>query len=92
MFQHYLMFGGDCEEALKVYEKAFGGKVTALCRYGDMEGYSQSEEQKNLIMHSNFTLGEYQLMCADYPHRTKTGDNMFVLPPFKSIDEVFYAF
>ena len=87
MFQHYLMFGGDCEEALKTYEKAFGGKVTYLCRYGDMEGYSQ-EEQKNLVMHSNFYVGESSIMCADYPYKTTSGDNAFVMPPFKTIDEV----
>ena len=88
MFQHYLMFSGNCEEALKTYEKAFGGKVTYLCRYGDMEGYSQGEEQKNLIMHSNFYVGESSIMCADYPHKTTSGDNTFVMPPFNTIEEV----
>jgi len=82
------MFSGDCEEALKTYEKAFGGKITELCRYGDMEGYSQDEKQKNLIMHSTFILGSGNIMCADYPHKTTSGDNVFVMPPFKTIDEV----
>ena len=88
MFQHYLMFSGDCEEALKTYERAFGGKITELCRYGDMEGYTQDETQKNLIMHSTFVLGDGNIMCADYPHKTTPGDNAFVMPPFNTVDEV----
>ena len=88
MFQHYLMFSGDCEEALKTYEKAFGGKVAELCRYGDMEGYAQDEKQKNLVMHSNFYLGESSIMCADYPYKTTPGDNAFVMPPFKTVEDV----
>ncbi|MCL2539880.1 MAG: VOC family protein [Firmicutes bacterium] len=83
MFQHYLMFSGDCEEALKTYEKAFGGKITELCRYGEMEGYAD-EATKNLIMHSTFVLGSGNIMCADYPHKATTGDNMFVMPPFEN--------
>ena len=88
MFQHYLMFSGDCEEALKTYEKAFGGKITELCRYGDMEEYSQDEKQKNLVMHSTFVLGDGNLMCADYPYKTTPGDNAFVMPPFETIEDV----
>ena len=88
MFQHYLMFSGNCEEALKTYERAFGGKITELCRYGDMEGYAQDETQKNLIMHSTFVLGDGNIMCADYPHKTTPGDNAFVIPPLGTVDEV----
>ena len=88
MFQHYLMFSGDCEEALKTYEKAFGGKVTFLCRYGDTPGAEIPEEQKNLVMHANFYVGDACIMCADYPYKTTPGDNTFVMPPFKTIKEV----
>jgi len=82
------MFSGDCEEALKTYEKAFGGKTTFLCRYGDTPDAKIPEEQKNLVMHANFYVGDACIMCADYPYKTTPGDNVFVMPPFKTVDEV----
>ena len=88
MFQHYLMFSGDCEEALKTYEKAFGGKTTFLCRYGDTPGATIPEDQKKLVMHANFFVGDSSIMCADYPYKTTPGDNVFVMPPFKTVAEV----
>jgi len=88
MFQHYLMFGGDCERALKTYEKAFGGKITEICRYGDMPDAKMPEEQKNLVMHSTFVLGDGNIMCADYTHKTTPGDNAFVMLPLSTVDEI----
>jgi len=80
------MFSGDCEEALKTYEKAFGGKITEICRYSDMP--DTPDEQKNLVMHSTFVLGDGNIMCADYPYKTTPGDNAFVMPPLKTVKDV----
>ena len=88
MFQQYLMFGGDCEEALKTYEKALGGKVTFLCRYGDTPDAKFPEEQKNLVLHANLCVGDSSIMCADYPHKTTVGDNAFVMPSFETVEGV----
>ena len=88
MFQHYLVFGGDCEEALETYGKAFGGKVTELCRYGDIEGLAKLESQKRLVLHSTLTVGSGNIMCADSLEATKCGDNMFVIPKFATVAEV----
>lgn len=88
MFQQYLMFSGDCEKALKTYEEAFGGKVTQISRYGDVEGYAKDDTQKNLVMHSTFVLGDGNIMCADYPYKATPGDNTFVMPPLKTVEEV----
>ena len=30
---HYIMFNGNCEEALKFYAKAFGGEIKNLMYY-----------------------------------------------------------
>ena len=27
-------------------------------------------------------------MCADYPHKTTSGDNVFVMPPFETVEDV----
>ncbi|MDR1674239.1 MAG: VOC family protein [Oscillospiraceae bacterium] len=88
MFQHYLMFGGDCEDALKTYEKAFGGKISEICKYGDQEGFAEKEEQKNLVMHSTFVLDGGNIMCADYPYKTTPGDNTFVMPSLKTVGRI----
>jgi PhnB protein len=32
----YLMFNGNCEEAMRYYEKALGAKLEATVRFGDM--------------------------------------------------------
>jgi len=82
------MFGGNCEEALKTYEKAFGGKITEICRYGDTPDAKIPEEQKNLVMHSTLVLGNGNIMCADYPYKTTPGDNVFVIPPLKTVKDV----
>lgn len=41
MVHHYLLFGGNCQEALRTYEEAFGAEITELRIYG---GYAVRPE------------------------------------------------
>ena len=67
LVQPYLNFDGRCEEALEFYAKALGAKVTMMMRY------RESPEQpgmnpagaENKIMHSNFSIGDTQVMASD---------------------------
>jgi PhnB protein len=60
----YLTFSGNCEEALKFYEKAFGGKIVHLSRYGG----SPIEEMggnKDWVMHATFEAKGIKLFACD---------------------------
>ena len=81
MLGHYLMFNGNCAEALKVYEKAFGGKITEMQRYGDMPpnpAFPIAEKDKDRVLHARLSIEGGELMCADSSQRSQSGDNMYV--------------
>jgi PhnB protein len=64
----YLMFGGNCEEAFKFYEKALGGKIEMMSRFADAPAeMQQSPEWKNKIMHVSLSAGNVKLMGSDAP-------------------------
>ena len=55
-----LNFGGNCREAIKMYEKAFNGKIVCLITYRDANDPAYmpllSEEQKDYIYHAELIL------------------------------------
>lgn len=64
----YLVFNGQCADALKFYEQVLGGKVTFSQTWGDSPMCKDMPaEMHNLIMHSTMSVGDSQLMCADEP-------------------------
>jgi PhnB protein len=67
-FNTYLQFDGNCEEALKFYEKALGGKLTFLMRYGESpEADKCSPESLQRVMHGRIEVGENVIMASDCP-------------------------
>ena len=65
----YLSFSGNCADAIKLYEEAFGAKAKIM-KYGEApkeEDYTVSEETKDLIMHAQLSFGDGTLMFADNP-------------------------
>ncbi len=66
LVQAYLCYEGRCEEALEFYKKAIGAEVTAIMRFSDSPDPAMCPNgQKDKIMHSNFNVGETQLMASD---------------------------
>jgi PhnB protein len=64
----YILFGGQCEEAFKSYEKILSGKITAMHRHSEAPPAPHiSPEWKNKIMHVSLQLGDYALMGSDAP-------------------------
>jgi PhnB protein len=67
--QPYLFFDGRCEEAIEFYKKTLGAKDVTIMRYKD----SPEPQDPNMcapgneekVMHSNFTIGNTQLMASD---------------------------
>ena len=64
----YLNFNGQCEEALKFYERVLEGKIEALVRY---EGTPAAEhapvELSKKILHGRIRVGDSTLMASDAP-------------------------
>ncbi len=65
-----LNFGGNCREAIQLYEKAFQGKIQCLITYreADDPAYNPllSEEQKDYIYHGELLLGENRIIMSDH--------------------------
>lgn len=76
----YLSFDGNCAEALRFYEKAFGGTIAMILTYGESPMAQQfATEHHHLIMHSALSLpAGGQLFAGDkFPGTTCTGPNGF---------------
>ena len=65
----YLSFAGNCEEALKFYEKCLGGKIRELWRYegSPMDVPDLPPDWKSKVMHATFEAGSTKFMAADMP-------------------------
>jgi len=82
----YLTFDGQCEEAFRYYESAFGKEIPYMGKFGDMppqEGMPPlSEDVKNRIMHVSLPISsETVLMGSDTMpgmHELKKGNNYSV--------------
>ena len=63
----YLNFEATTEEAFRFYEKALGGKLTEIHRFGSMPpqgGFELTPEQKALVMHVGLELPDGQMIMA----------------------------
>ncbi len=65
-----LNLGGNCREAIQMYEKAFEGKITCLITYREANDPAYmallSEEQKDYIYHSELVLGNQRIIMSDH--------------------------
>ena len=84
MVMPYLQFNGCCEEALKFYANAFGGKINALSRL--------NSDPKNPVMHAEVTLTESGGgVCGgdiDKPIQISGMSILVFLPTREKIEEV----
>jgi len=95
----YLFFGGNCEPALKFYEKCLGGRVVDLHRYAGspMDNADLPAAWKDKVMHATFESEGARFMASDampgQPTPTHTGFSMSVnIPQDKArAEEVFNA-
>lgn len=64
----YLTFDGQCELALKFYERCLGGKTVMMMTYGDSPLAKQmSPGWEKKILHATFACGDQTLGAADVP-------------------------
>jgi PhnB protein len=65
----YLNFGGNCEEALRFYERHLGGKITSVMKWSQMPGAEEHTPPgyKDKILHSRIAIGDTSVMGSDVP-------------------------
>ena len=64
--QAYLFFDGNTDEALAYYSEKIGAKVEALMRFEECPAKEQMPEATwSKVMHSNFRVGNTQIMASD---------------------------
>jgi len=89
----YVIFTGQCEEALNFYSKAMGGAIGQISRYADIPGGDTHGQDPNWIMHTQFTVdGNILFMAADGPNDAKDSGMVSLSLNFKdagSIQNVF---
>jgi PhnB protein len=62
----YLFYNGNCEEALKYYEKVLGAKIGAMFPYeGGPPDMPVPPEWKKKLMHASVTIDGEVLMASD---------------------------
>ena len=60
----YLIFDGRCEEALKFYEKAIGGRIEFIQKWGGSPA-EQMAVNKDWIMHATFAGKGFKILASD---------------------------
>lgn len=64
----YLVFNGNCREAVEFYSKVFKTEAPNIMTFGDSPqdpSYTMPEEAKNLVMHANLIIAGSRVMFSD---------------------------
>lgn len=75
------MFSGDCEEAFRFYERALGGKILRLMKYGDAPmGKGVPTDWQGKIVHGSLQLGREMIAGLDVvPKRYRRPQGFYLL-------------
>lgn len=88
----YFFFNGNCAEAMKFYQAAFGGELNAM-KFKDAPQRPPGSDDK--IMHALLRKDDFMLMASDAcmpGHEMKLGTNITVCinaDSAKQVDELF---
>ncbi len=64
----YINYGGNCEEALRFYEKHLGGKIVMLSHFREAPDQTNiPAEMRNGVLHARIMIGGAVLMASDTP-------------------------
>lgn len=94
----YLIFNGNCREAVEFYAKVFDTEKPNIMTFGeahsDNSDFKLPEEAKNLIMHANINVRGSRLMFSDnFPGTPYTvGNNITVALIDDDLDYMKRAF
>jgi PhnB protein len=89
----YLMFNGNCEEAINFYKESLGANVLSMQRFGEAPEPT-TESNKDKIMHAVLDIGGFTIMFSDTDGKrnVNVGDNFSIALDFKSDGELNRAF
>jgi PhnB protein len=89
----YLIFNGNCKEALSFYEKCLGGKIVSIMTY-EKAPVSFAPENNHLIFDSHFQADDFILRASDSPPENDTpiGRNFALFVSFSSSEELDTVF
>lgn len=87
--QAYVIFNGNCREAVEFYSKVFNTSVQEILTFGDGQ-MDMAEEDKKLIMHTYLMISGSCVMFSDtFPGQPVTvGNNISLTVISKDIDEI----
>lgn len=60
----YIMFNGNCEEALNFYAKALNGQIKDLSRFEGSPAEGMIDDGQK-VMHATFVAGDFTFMASD---------------------------
>ncbi len=61
----YIIFQGQCREAMTAYAEIFGGEISMMMTGAEMPGMEVSEDKADWIMHSELKFDGGLLMASD---------------------------
>jgi len=61
----YLIFNGNCKEAVEFYAKVFSTEVKEIMTFGMMKDQNVKEEYKEKILHTYLQIDNSTLMLSD---------------------------
>lgn len=88
----YLTFNGNCEEAVRFYEKVLGGEATIM-HFGDAPpnpAFPVPEDLKNLVLHAELRKDGHVINFSDWctPNASySTGNNISFALQFNTKEE-----
>jgi PhnB protein len=88
----YLLFDGDCREAMEFYQKCIGGELH-LMRFSDVDAPG-CEAGGDRILHAALPVGSAMLMASDIQPgmNLQRGDNFSVSLSCESMEEIQRVF
>jgi len=86
-------FSGRCEEAMSLYEKAFGATTKFIMRYSDADTRDWqiplTDDQKNMVYHAEMYIGNQRLMFSDIiEFDLSQGTSLFLTITFEDAESV----
>lgn len=88
----YLIFNGNCREAVEFYSEVFGTASDEIMTFGDhpSSDYPLNEEEKKLIMHTSMRISGDLIMFSDaFPGSPVTvGENVSIMVTSKDMEEL----
>lgn len=61
----YLIFDGQAEQAIRLYERALGATIEPFQRFGDVPGAKMEGPNRERVMHAVVRIGTWVLMISD---------------------------